>query len=116
MQKDEQNRLVNSDFQNRLLTHYKVPKYTFRKGFMQIRVAEKLSYILFVIDVKNWVGLPFGVSHHFFTMGNIGRGVIFYESPCNVQTLSQAESSRFHNYSFCACVFFICLCFQLFTL
>ncbi len=51
MQKDEQNRLVYSDFQNRLLTHCKVPKYTFRKGFMQIRTVKKL-FQYFIRDLR----------------------------------------------------------------
>ena len=37
MQKIEQNRLVYSDFKNRSLSHYKVPKYTFGGRFMLIR-------------------------------------------------------------------------------
>ncbi len=46
MQKIERNRLIFSDFENRPLTHYKVPKYTFRAGFMQIRKAEKVFKFL----------------------------------------------------------------------
>ena len=42
MQKIEQNRLVYSDFKNRPLSHYKVPKYTFGGGFMLIRGAGKI--------------------------------------------------------------------------
>ena len=47
MQKNEQNRLVYSDFKNRPLTHYKVPKYTFGGEFMQIRGDGKIFKYFF---------------------------------------------------------------------
>jgi hypothetical protein len=55
MQKDEQNRLVYSDFQNHLLVHHKVPKYTFRGGFMQIRGAGKI-FQFFIRGLRQKLG------------------------------------------------------------
>ncbi len=55
MQKIERNRLVFSDFKNRSLTRYKVPKYTFPKGFMQIRKAENFFQI-FIRDLRQKLG------------------------------------------------------------
>jgi hypothetical protein len=55
MQKIKRNRLVFSDFQNRPLTRYKVPKYTFKTEFMQIRKAEKI-FNFFIRNLRQKLG------------------------------------------------------------
>ena len=55
MQKGEQNRLVYSDVQNCPLTHYKVPKYILKRGFMQIRGVRKI-FQYFIHDRRQKLG------------------------------------------------------------
>ncbi len=55
MQKIERNRLVFSDLKNRLFTRYKVPKYTFPRGFMQIRGTEHF-FQFFIRDLRQKLG------------------------------------------------------------